>query len=73
VKPKVSTAPLPEFFEPMQAKLVGSRPIARAWIYEIQEPAGRASTKVAFIGSTKSGKGIVARVGFAEDAGSPFD
>ena len=30
-------------------------------------------TKVAFIGSTKPGKGIAARVGFAEVAETPID
>jgi ATP-dependent DNA ligase len=42
VKPKVSTAPLPEFLEPMQAKLVASRPMAGAWIYEIKVDGYRA-------------------------------
>jgi bifunctional non-homologous end joining protein LigD len=36
VKPKISFAPLPEFLEPMKAKLVASRPMAGAWIYEIK-------------------------------------
>jgi hypothetical protein len=37
-----------------------------------QEPGGIESTNVAFIGSTKSGKGIAARVGF-EGAETPID
>jgi hypothetical protein len=34
VKPKSTANPLPEFFEPMKAKLVDSRPVAGSWIYE---------------------------------------
>jgi bifunctional non-homologous end joining protein LigD len=42
VKSKISIAPLPEFFEPMKAKLVDSRPMAGAWIYEIKFDGYRA-------------------------------
>jgi len=38
-----------------------------------QEPGAIESTNAAFIGSTKSGKGIAARVGFAEVAETPID
>jgi bifunctional non-homologous end joining protein LigD len=42
VKSKISIAPLPEFFEPMKAKLVDSRPMAGTWIYEIKFDGYRA-------------------------------
>jgi ATP-dependent DNA ligase len=42
MKSKTSTAPLPEFFEPMQAKLVASKPMTGAWIYEIKFDGYRA-------------------------------
>ena len=42
MKPRISTARLPGFLEPMKAKLVDSRPIAGAWIYEIKFDGYRA-------------------------------
>jgi bifunctional non-homologous end joining protein LigD len=42
VKAKSIAAPLPEFFEPMKAKLVDSRPVAGSWIYEIKFDGYRA-------------------------------
>jgi len=42
VKPKSTANPLPEFFEPMKAKLVDSRPVAGSWIYEIKFDGYRA-------------------------------
>jgi hypothetical protein len=41
-------------------------------ISKIQAPGGTESTKIAFIGSTKSGKGIAARIGF-EGSETPID
>ncbi len=42
MKAKVSTTHPPEFVEPMKAKLVGSRPVAGSWIYEIKFDGFRA-------------------------------